>query len=63
MKKAPITVPHRNTLIRIKYVAYISELTEEAWETIKSSCSKTFKAYIQSTIQMSKMIMIMFNGD
>ena len=32
MKKAPITVPHRNTLIRIKYVAYISELTEEAWK-------------------------------
>ena len=34
--------PHHNTLIRIKYVAYISELTEDARD-YQSSCSKTFQ--------------------
>ena len=45
MKKAPITVPNHNTLIRIKYVAYISELTEDVRDSIKAHALKP--SYIQ----------------
>ena len=46
-----ITVPHCNTLIGIKYVAYISML-RILGTIIKRSSSKTFKASIHPNINV-----------